>query len=396
MKLFDKYILRLTLWPLLGALGVTLVALLLERVLRLLQMLSESSNRFGFVAELAANLVPHYLGLTLPAAFCIALFVVVARLNEGSEIDALLASGVSLSRIVAPYVGLAAVLMAISLLLFGFLQPYSRYAYRAVLHTAQTAGWSGLAEPQTFFAPDENLTMTADVVDPSGEQLGRVFIRKVLKDGREEITTADSGRLTRNPDGRQVTLELHDGQQFSTSAGGAPRVLSFKSFSIAMPLSSAEKLLRGRGLDARELTLHELVRQSALAVPEMPRQTLLAELYTRLARSLALLLLPFLAVPLGLAAKRGGRAPGVIIAGLVLIAFQHLLQLGQSLATSGRAAALPAVGTPFAVFALICIVTFVSSRKRPGETPVSILSERIGEALSRLNPRRESKSGAEA
>jgi len=54
------------------------------------------------------------------------------------------------------------------------------------------------------------------------------------------------------------------------------------------------------------------------------------------------------------------------------------------------------VGTPFAVFALICIVTFVSSRKRPGETPVSILSERIGEALSRLNPRRESKSGAEA
>jgi len=106
VKLIDRYILRLTLWPLAGALGMTLAALLLERILKLLQVLSESSNRFGFVAQLAANLVPHYLGLTLPAAFFIALFVVIARLNEGSEIDALLASGVSLTRVAAPYLAL--------------------------------------------------------------------------------------------------------------------------------------------------------------------------------------------------------------------------------------------------------------------------------------------------
>ena len=37
--LLDGYILRLTLWPLAGALAVTLVALLLERVLRLLDAL---------------------------------------------------------------------------------------------------------------------------------------------------------------------------------------------------------------------------------------------------------------------------------------------------------------------------------------------------------------------
>ena len=67
MTLLDRYILRLTLAPLGGALGVTLVALLLERVLRLLDLLSESSGRLGFVVQLAVNLVPHYLGLTLPA-----------------------------------------------------------------------------------------------------------------------------------------------------------------------------------------------------------------------------------------------------------------------------------------------------------------------------------------
>ena len=384
MSTLDKYILKLTVAPLAGALGVTLVALLLERILRLLDVLSESSGRFGFVVQLAANLVPHYLGLTLPAGFFIALFVVVTRLNEGSEIDALLASGVSLSRVVAPYMGLAAVLMTVSLVLFGFLQPYSRYAYRAVLHAAESAGWSGTAQAQTFFAPDRNLTMTADVVDPTGEELGRVFIRRILPDGREEITTAGMGRLTLHPAGAQVRLELRDGQQFSTTASGAARVLSFKSFGLDLPVSSAQKLLRGRGRDARELTLGELAVRASQPNSLIPRSQLLAELYARLARSFALPLLPLLALPLGLSAKRGGRAPGIIIAALLLIAFQHTLQLGQSLAGSGRAAPAAAVGLPFAVFAMICIGTFLTSRKRPGETPVGLFAERVGDVIRSL------------
>jgi len=229
----DRYILRLTLWPLAGALAVTLVALLLERVLRLLQLLSDSSNRFGFVVELATNLVPHYLGLTLPAAFFIALFVVISRLNEGSEIDALLASGVSLSRIVAPYLAMGAVLTVVSLILFGFLQPYSRYAYRVVMHAAENAGWNGLVRPQTFFSPSQDLTMTADATDASGEDLRRIFIRKLAGDGHEEITTARTGRLVPAADGHSVILQMRDGQQLSTNAKGEPRTLSFQSFSLA-------------------------------------------------------------------------------------------------------------------------------------------------------------------
>ena len=108
----------------------------------------------------------------------------------------------------------------------------------------------------------------------------------------------------------------------------------------------------------------------------------MAEFYGRLARALALPLLPLLALPLGLAAKRGGRAPGVILAGVILIAFQNLLQLGQGLATSGRADAIVAVGLPFAVFAGLCVWIFMGSRRRPGDTPIARLTQRLG-ALAR-------------
>ncbi len=368
----------------LGSLGVTLVALLLERVLRLLDLLSDSSNRFGFVAEAAVNLVPHYLGLTLPAAFFIALFVVVTRLNENSEIDALLASGVSLSRFAAPYICMGAALAAFSLVLFGFIQPYSRYTYRAVMHSAENAGWNGQVRPQSFISPDATVTMTADSGDTAGRRLDRIFIRKLKADGTSEVTTAASAKITPEADGKHVTLELTDGQQLSTNSRGEPQVLAFKGINVQVPLVGAARLLRARGGDERELTMFELLREAIQPRALIDRQVVLGELYARLSRALVLPLLPLLAVPLGLTSKRGGRAPGIIVAGLLLLAFQHLIQFGQSLAASGHMDALPAVGTPFALFALLSAVVFISGRKRPGQTPMGIAIEYLVDALSRL------------
>jgi len=393
LGLLDGYILRSTLLPLSGALAVTLVALLLERVLRLLDALSQSSNRFGFVLELTANLVPHYLGLTLPAAFFVALFIVVTRLSDGSEIDAMLAGGLSLSRITAPLVALGLALMIVSLVLFGFVQPYSRYAYRAVLHSAQSAGWSGTVVERTIISDDSGLMITADFADASGQSLRGVFIRKLANDGSELITTARSAQIQIDRETNAATLVLDNGQQLRFNRSGTPRALAFSGLFLDVPMTGPSKLLRTRGGDERELTLIELVTGTDQDIPLAAR---LAELYGRLARAMALPLLPLLALPLGLAAKRGGRASGVILAGVILIAFQNLLQLGQGLAASGRADPLLAVGLPFAVFSALCIWIFMGSRQRPGDTPIARLTQRLDLAARRvwalLPPRRNASA----
>ncbi|WP_296598552.1 LptF/LptG family permease [Phenylobacterium sp.] len=394
MSLIDRYLLRLAFWPMVGAMGVTLVALLLERILRLLDMLSASSDRFGFVAQLAVNLVPHYLGLTLPAAFFLALVVVVNRMNQASEIDSLLAAGVSLTRLAAPYLCLAAGLTVVSLLVFGFLQPYSRYAYRAVLHTAQNAGWNGLVPAETILTPSKDLTMTTDEADAAGQQLSRIFIRRMTDKGREEITTARMAEIRRAADGQNVRLELQDGQQLRFNAQGRPEVLSFKTFTMQLPISGPAKLLRARGGDERELTLFELWNQAHSGRSTIPRETLKAELYGRLARAFSLPLLPLLAVPLGLSAKRSGRAPGAIVGGLLLLAFHHLVQLGQSLADKGKALPEVAVGGPFLVFAAIAFFIFFTSRKRPGETPIGLAMEHLAAMIARFRMKKAAAGAA--
>ena len=387
MSLIDRYMLRLSFWPMVGAMGVTLLALLLERTLRLLDMLAASNDRFGFVAQLAVNLVPHYVGLTLPAAFFLALLVVVNRLNQASEIDAFLAAGVSLTRLAAPYLCLAAALTVVSLIVFGFLQPYSRYAYRAVLHSAQNAGWNGMVPAGTILIPSKDLTVTADEADATGQKLSHILIRRITDKGREEVTTAGMAEVRRMPDGASVRLELENGQQLRFNDQGQPELLNFKALSMQLPLTGPARLLRARGADERELTLFELADKAAQRNTTIPREALRGELYGRLAKAGVLPLLTLLGVPLGLSAKRSGRAPGMLVGGVLLLAFFHAVQLGQGLAATGRASAALAVGGPYIVFAAIAFTVFLTSRKRPGETPIGRALEYLSGLIARLKPK---------
>jgi lipopolysaccharide export system permease protein len=383
VRLIDRYLLRLLVWPLVGCLGVTVIALLLERVLRLLDVLSQSSARFGYVSQLAINLVPHYLGLALPVAFFVALFIVIVRLSDGSEIDALLASGQSLERIAAPFLAVGLFLGVFSLAVFGYMQPYSRYAYRAVMHAAINAGWNGRLAGGAFI-DDKGSLMTADNADIAGQRLTRVFIRRMDAHNQEEIITAASADLKMDPGGKTITMNLRDGRRIAHDATGAYRNLAFSSLTTQTPLAAAASLLRDRGGDERELTLGELTRQAKSPHPVVSKGTLMSEFYGRLARAAFLPFLPLLAFPLGLASKRGNRAPGLVMAGVLLLAFQHALLLGQSLAASGKLPAFPAIWVPFGIFCGLGIWLFMGSRTRPGDTPVSRLVHRINKLVTRV------------
>ena len=112
--------------PALAVLGVTLVAFLLEQTLRLINQLEADGAHIGYLFGLITNMVPYQLGLALPASFFAAMFIVIARLDEESEIDAILAGGIPFERIVAPLVFVGVVLGIVSLLLVGLpsaLQP---------------------------------------------------------------------------------------------------------------------------------------------------------------------------------------------------------------------------------------------------------------------------------
>ncbi|WP_161992834.1 LptF/LptG family permease [Aureimonas leprariae] len=393
--ILDRYLLGLVLKPLGLGVGVLLVGLLLARVLRLLNVLASSgSTELGILAALTASLVPHYLGLALTAAFVIAVFVAMIRLGDGSELDALLSSGLSLGRIAVPFVALGAVLAVFSFVLYGWLNPLSRYDYRSVLYSATAVvAYRTDIRPGSFVNAGRGATITADDVDAGSKRVRGVFIHQIDEGGRERITTATSGEIAPGPDGVHLKLILEDGVSIIQDPNGPPLRTQFRHLNFQTEIEYAGRPYRPRGSNEREMTLGELWEELRAPTTDLGPRIVEAELIDRIIRPLALVFMPLLAIPLSLATKRGSRAAGLVAGAIVLLTFNSALQFGKDLAAAGHGPVPVTALAPFAAFVALSLWLFLASARHPTEAPLSRLIGRLsdfgGGVFRLVRPRRQ-------
>ena len=167
LRIADRHILKQIITPLAAAMSIGLLMLLAERMVRLLENTLGKKNSFAVVFELLAYLVPHYLGTAIPAALFLGLLLGFGRMSSNSETDAFMAAGIGLNRLARPVIVLAALLSLVSLAIFGWLQPYTRYAYRSVVFDVRNVD----CDPQSY----------GDLADPFGAA-GRIETAGVADD----------------------------------------------------------------------------------------------------------------------------------------------------------------------------------------------------------------------
>ena len=378
----DRYVLRLIAGPLALSLVALLLAQLLERLLRLFDLAASAGAPPSSVLVMASTLVPHYLGLALPMAFTAAIFMAVARMCDDNELDMMLVAGRSIGRIAAPYFMLALMLSLFSVYLYGQLQPLARYGYHVAVNQVLQTGWDARVEENHFIDIGQGVTFTADVIESDGRGLRGVFMERRGANS-EQILTAARGRIVPTPEGLQLKLE--DGLVVNENDLKASLSISrFETGFSANDFTPKPEPMEARGASVRERTLAELWRDMHLEGGETKPA---AEFHSRLARALIFPFLPLLALPLGMAAKRGRRAPGVIFGVLALLAIDHALQLGESLADTGRLPAAAAVWVPYAVFVGLSLWIFRGSLAWPGDNPVLRAVVAVEGLIDRARPR---------
>lgn len=375
--LLDRYLLSAMVPPMAASFGVILIALMLDRTLELVNLLAASSAQFDLIVDLMGNLVPHYLGLAVPAAYFISVFMVISRLSDTSELDAILASGVSMDRIALPLVGVGALISVASILLLGYIQPYGRYDYNANLNAALSSRWDARMQPKVFLTPDEQWVIGADSVDIAGRKLQGVFVRWAHADGRERIITARSAMIEPASSGGHIGLTFEDGQQIEELASGRTALGQFARLAVTIPFDAEIPHFRLRGAAERELTLAELLDRMRRGDTDEIRARAASEAYIRLVRSVSPPLLPLLAIPLGVASKRGKRGFGVALAAAILLLYEHAIEFAQSVADRTGWSPTLVVWTPFVLFAALVVWLFASGRNRPGQTPFTVLIDRM-------------------
>lgn len=357
MSTISGYILRQTLIPLFVAVGIALLVLLTERMLRLLDLVLDSHGGLTVLLEMLAYLVPHYMALAMPTAFFLGVLLAFSKLYHHNELDALGSAGLGLPRLLQPVLILALGLSVLSAVNFSFGQPYARYIYRSVVHEVSQSAINVYLQ-QRAFMDVKGVTFMAESIRRSSREFSGVFIYEVDEQGRSVAMTAERGSLAVAPRGERSTLLLKDGTRLEVNATGedddstrqSHGALKFNRFDIPIDLVGQEAF-RPRGEDERELTLFELWQMRHTPPPGVITGEMVGEFHDRLVRTFSVLLLPFLAVPFAIGGRRSHQSYGIAAGLLILVAYNQLLSTGKWLVSFNELSPLVGQWLPFLALA---------------------------------------------
>lgn len=367
LPIVDRYVVRQVIMPLIVAMGIGLMVLLSERLVRLLDVTLGKKNSFAVIFELLGYLVPHYLGLALPAALFLGLLFGFNKMSKDSEIDAFLAGGAGLHRLARPVVGLAVVLSVISLAIFGWIQPHTRYAYRAVLYSVKNVEVFYLAEEGVFMQAGPR-TFILDKLERGSNSFERIFLFDYRGAAGAETVTSTNGSLIELPDDPRPVLRLEDGHRLkidgwpsARNGKDLPASTSGTFQRVDTPLGKISgTIFRPRGVDEREMTLNELLANVESPPEDTSPATIWTEFHKRLVSVATILILPFLALPFALGTRRGQRAYRFAVALIILVAYHEIIEQGAVYSKISATSPVLTMWLPFAGLAGFAIWRFAN------------------------------------
>ena len=358
-----------------GLIIFAIVVLLLERLLRIFQIITNSTQPALDAGTMVVNLLPHYLGIAVPMALLLGVIITIDRFSRSSELTAAYGAGISLFHITRPFILIAVILAGFTVFIEGYMQPVGRYNYRQVVHSVKQQSFAAILREGTFTKVGNRMFYAG--TEKPGAAIGPIFIYERLADKSGDtslrVTTAEEGQLIIRSGGEPV-LQLDEGQIYrildKTRLRGD---LSFESSAIAGAADITQ--FRMRGDDERELTSMELFRNRKGDIYEgVEPDVNNAALHLRLARATLLLILPFIAVPFGLNYGRNPSSTGIFVGVVMLVSLQKALEFGQSLGAKSIIPPWLGVWAIIAMVTLFAYYIFTKSAFKMGQPPLTSIN----------------------
>lgn len=393
MGRLNRYILKNAAISIGGLVVFACCVLLLERLLRIFQIVTNSTNPGADATRMIVNLLPYYLGMAVPIALLLGTIMTIDKLSKSSELTAALGAGVSLFHMTKPFILLAIFLSGLTIFVEGYFQPVGRYKYRQTFDLVKQQSFTAALRegtftkvgPRTFFAG----------TDGENGEIGPIFIYEI--DEKEpdgyRVTTAGVGEIN-IVEGSPV-LNLLKGQAFPIMQNELAGQVSADEIAISRPASVTT--YRARGDDEREMTSGELFKNRfGTQTTAIDKNTNNAMLHLRLSKSVLLLLLPFIAVPFGLNYGRNPSSAGIFVGVVFLVSLQKALEFGQSLGAAGKIPPWLGIWGLIIAVAIFAFILFWKSAYKMGQPPLTSFSHWIAHIQGEIKSKILSLTGQKA
>jgi len=381
----DRYILRLTLVPMLSVFVIAASLLLLDKMLRLFDFVAVEGGPVSIVFKMLANLIPEYASLAIPLGLMLGILLAFRRLATSSELDVMRAVGLGYTRLLRiPYM-ITLVLAALNLLIVGYLSPLSRYYYEQMEYQLRQGALGASIKVGEFTTLKDRMALYIDKSRDDGRELSGIFARISNDKGQVLSISAHEGQFMASAESRDtVILRLTDGVIIQETRNENPRVLSFSQHDLPIDLPKIEAF-RARGGKEREYVLPELLRIGwSDDLPKDVRDPIRASFNYRLVEVVMMLLLPLLAVSLAIPPKRSTSALGVFLSIVMVVAYHKVNQYGEDVAALGRIDPVIALWGPFMLFAALILWMYYRVAFVPGGQAIGALEAVFAKLTHRL------------
>jgi lipopolysaccharide export system permease protein len=370
----DRYIFRLVMLPLLATLAIAASLLLLDKMLSLFDFVAAEGGPVSVVWRMLANLVPEYLSLGIPIGLMLGILLAFRRLATSSELDIFRAVGMSYFRLLRVPFMFAIALAAVNFAIVGFIQPSSRYLYEELRFELRSGAFGAKVRVGEFNNIGKNLTVRIDESRDNGNALSGLFVFAQSNSGQTIAVTAEQGQFLRTDDPDTILLRLQKGTLVHDAPSyDSPRVLSFTSHDIPIPLPKIENF-RTRGGKDREYLITELIQIGGDAQkPQLDRDRAWANFHFRLAEVAMMLLLPLLALALAIPPKRSTSALGVFLSIVMVVTYHKVNEYAEGVGGMGIVDPFIALWAPFLLFAALILWMYHIIAHVPGGQPIGAL-----------------------
>jgi lipopolysaccharide export system permease protein len=260
-----------------------------------------------------------YLSIILILTGFISVLVVVTRSYQDSEMVVWFASGVSLSRWIAPVLSFGGPIVILTTILSFVVTPWANRQSAEFRERFEKREDIAKVAPGKFQeSSSADRIFFVESVSGDASKVKNVFVN-TIQNGRTSVVVAKEGTIAFDERGDKF-LVMNQGRRYD----GVPsqsdfRVMEFERYGVLV--SRQSQALVG------DTTARSLPTPALLANLNNFNS---AELLWRLSLPLMALLLMLLAIPLGFVNPRGGRSANLLIALLVFIVYSNMINVFQA------------------------------------------------------------------
>ncbi len=330
MRIIDRYISREVFSHALIGLAIFTFVLFVPQLVRLMELIVRHSADAGTVLALVACLLPGVLTFTLPMAVLVGVMIGLGRMSADSETIALHAVGIGTRRLLVPIAALALLATLVTVGMTLWIGPAALSKFRELEQRLRATQASFEIQPRVFDERFPGLVLYVQDIAAAGTRWRGLLLAESGENGGR-LTVAEEARVIADRDEGKLQIHLENGSTHEYSPE-EPTRYSVSTF------GQSDLPIRVEGLDAARASPPSKAEWSPgqlTAAAGDDRREARVELQRRLALPAACLVFALAGVPMGARPRRGGRAAGVVITGLLIVGYYLVFVTGAGMARRG-------------------------------------------------------------